>query len=99
MRVLYLILTVLVLNCLPESGAAQTTDAGAGISTDRSSANRDNHPITDTQRLTWFVNTTIGPKSLAAGVFSAGFGSALNNPEEYGPHWGGFGKRYAMRLT
>jgi hypothetical protein len=23
----------------------------------------------------------------------------LNEPEEYGPHWAGFGKRYGMRLT
>ena len=26
-------------------------------------------------------------------------GPALNKPEEYGPHWDGFGKRYGMRLT
>ena len=36
---------------------------------------------------------------MAAGVVSAGWGTALNNPEEYGPQWAGFAKRYGMRLT
>jgi hypothetical protein len=26
-------------------------------------------------------------------------GTAANSPHEYGPHWGGFGDRYGMRLT
>jgi len=47
----------------------------------------------------WFVDSTVGPKSLGAGVISAAWGTAFNNPEEYGPHWGGFAKRYGMRLT
>jgi hypothetical protein len=57
------------------------------------------HPITSRQRLNWFVKSTVGPESLAAGLFSAGFGTATNRPREYGPHWDGFGKRYGMRLT
>jgi hypothetical protein len=56
-------------------------------------------PITGRQRLNWFVKSTVGPVGLAAGLFSAGFGTALNRPREYGPHWEGFGKRYGMRLT
>lgn len=56
-------------------------------------------PLTREERLHWFVDSTVGPKSLAAGVFSAGLGTAFNNPEEYGPHWDGFAKRYGMRLT
>jgi hypothetical protein len=56
-------------------------------------------PITARQRLNWVLTSTIGPTSLAAGVFSAGFSTARNNPGEYGPHWAGFGKRYGMRLT
>jgi len=47
----------------------------------------------------WFVVSTIGPQSLAAGVLSAGWGTAFNSPEEYGTHWDGFAKRYGMRLT
>jgi hypothetical protein len=56
-------------------------------------------PITGRQRLNWAVKSTVGPVSLAAGLFSAGFGTALNRPREYGPHWEGFGKRYGMRFT
>jgi hypothetical protein len=55
--------------------------------------------ITNDERLRWFVKSTIGPQGLAAGVLSAGLGTARNKPEEYGPHWEGFGKRYGMRLT
>lgn len=40
-----------------------------------------------------------GPESLAGGLFSAGFGTWLNRPSEYGTHWDGFGYRYGMRLT
>lgn len=57
------------------------------------------HPITGRQRLRWFVKSTAGPVSLTAGVFSAAFSTATDNPREYGPHWEGFGKRYGMRLT
>jgi hypothetical protein len=56
-------------------------------------------PITTTGRLRWFVLSSIGPTSLAAGVFSAAAGTAINSPSEYGPHWEGFGKRYGLRLT
>lgn len=59
----------------------------------------DYHPITPTGRLEWFTRSTIGPRSLTAGMFSAGLGTATNSPHEYGPHWDGFGDRYGMRLT
>lgn len=47
----------------------------------------------------WFAGSSVGPASLAGGVISAGWGTLLNSPREYGPHWAGFGKRYGMRLT
>ncbi len=59
----------------------------------------DYHPITAEGRLGWFVRGTVGPKSLIGGVFSAGIGTAFNNPYEYGPHWNGFADRFGMRLT
>lgn len=55
--------------------------------------------ITPQQRFNWFVTSSVGPTSLAAGLFTAGFGTARDTPEEYGPHWEGYGKRYAMRFT
>ncbi len=56
-------------------------------------------PITGKQRVEWFVLSTAGPSSLAGGLFSAGLGTALDKPAEYGPHWEGYGKRFGMRLT
>lgn len=56
-------------------------------------------PIDGHDRLKWFAVATAGPSSLAGGVLSSGWGTLFNAPREYGPHWGGFGKRYAMRLT
>jgi hypothetical protein len=55
--------------------------------------------ITGKQRVEWFAISTVGPTSLTGGLFSAGLGTALDKPAEYGPHWEGFGKRYGMRLT
>ncbi|HUK24145.1 MAG TPA: hypothetical protein VLV49_06160 [Terriglobales bacterium] len=56
-------------------------------------------PITGKQRWNWFVRSTIGPQSLAAGLLSAGLGTATDSPPEYRGTWAGFGKRYGMRLT
>ena len=56
-------------------------------------------PITGKERLEWVVLETAGPKSLAGGVVSAGWGTLFNTPHEYGTHWEGFGDRYGMRLT
>jgi hypothetical protein len=56
-------------------------------------------PITGSERLRWVVTSTVGPRSLGLGVLSAGWGTMLNRPEEYGPGWEGFGERYGMRLT
>ena len=41
---------------------------------------RTYQPITGRQRLQWFAQSTAGPQSLAAGLFSAGFGTAINRP-------------------
>jgi len=56
-------------------------------------------PITAEQRFAWYVKSVIGPASLAAGAVSAGFSTGINRPEEYGPTWRGFGKRYALRTS
>jgi hypothetical protein len=56
-------------------------------------------PITPRLRLRWFITNTMGPSHLAGGLFTSAFGTAVDRPKEYGPHWGGFGDRYGMRLT
>jgi hypothetical protein len=56
-------------------------------------------PITADQRLRWLVTNTLGPVHLTGGLFTSAFGTAVDRPKEYGPHWGGFADRYGMRLT
>jgi len=55
--------------------------------------------ITGKQRAGWFVQSTVGIPSLAAGVLSAGWATAWKSPKEYPRTWEGFGKRYGMRLS
>jgi hypothetical protein len=57
------------------------------------------HPITARQSLRWFITNTVGPPHLLGGIFASAFGTALDRPNEYGPHWGGFADRYGMRMT
>jgi len=54
--------------------------------------------ISGAERINWIVRSTIGPESLAAGVFSSGWNTAFEAPPEYGDDWQGFGKRYGVRL-
>ena len=50
-------------------------------------------------RKSWVLNQTLGPASLAGGLFSSGFSTWRDKPVEYDTHWKGFGQRYGMRLT
>lgn len=59
----------------------------------------DYQAITAEGRFTWFVRSTAGLRSLSAGLITAGYGTAVDRPPEYGTHWVGFGQRYGMRLT
>jgi hypothetical protein len=56
-------------------------------------------PITPRQSLRWFITTTAGPAYLASGLFLAAFGTAVDWPKEYGPHWDGFAERYGLRKS
>jgi len=55
--------------------------------------------MTAEQRVRWVVESTVGPPSLIGGMFSAGWGTLVDVPREYGTHWDGFGARYGMRLA
>jgi hypothetical protein len=78
----------------PASSSGGTSRGGSS-----SSSSDARQPITAKERIDWVVKGTIGPESLAAGLFSAGWGTGFDRPKEYGPHWEGFGERYGMRLT
>jgi len=56
-------------------------------------------PLSREERLRWFLSSTVGPKSLGTSVVSAAWSTRSNSPEEYGPHWDGFAKRYGLKLT
>jgi hypothetical protein len=56
-------------------------------------------PITAKERLKWYGWTTFGPAGIGGNIVSAGFGTALNRPREYGTHWEGFGDRIGMGLA
>jgi len=56
-------------------------------------------PIDGDEQVKWAIYSTAGPDSLISGLFSAGWGTLVDEPREYGTHWLGFGKRYGMRLT
>jgi hypothetical protein len=49
-------------------------------------------------RFKWYVNSMFGPMALGKDVVSAGWATWRNSPEEWGPHWEGFGKRFASSL-
>ena len=48
---------------------------------------------TSKARFNRYVNSTIGPFTLARQVAGAGIATARNSPEEWGGQWEGFGKR------
>jgi hypothetical protein len=45
-----------------------------------------------------YVNSMFGPESLAKAVGTAGISTWRNSPEEWGPGWEGFGKRFASNV-
>jgi hypothetical protein len=45
-----------------------------------------------------YFNSMFGPFSLARSVATAGISTWRNSPEEWGPHWEGFGKRSASNI-
>lgn len=55
-------------------------------------------PITSNQRLRWALLDPFLPAHLAGGMFSSAFGTAVDDPKEYGPGWGGFADRFGMRM-
>lgn len=50
------------------------------------------------QRFKKYVNSMFGPWSLGRAVASAGLSTWSDSPEEWGPHWDGFGKRFASNM-
>jgi hypothetical protein len=56
-------------------------------------------PITPAERVQWVIDSTVKPTSILRNTISAGIGTGLNTPEELGPHWSGFGRRYVNSMS
>lgn len=91
---------VLAIVLSPLSGAAQSSQPGqaqTGSPVKLHAKEVPYTPLTPQQRFDWFVDEMAGPEHVAAGVLSAAWGTALDNPPEYRGTWAGFGKRFAVR--
>lgn len=80
----------------PSASAATSdnrTDAAASASTPAPYV----RPTAD-KRFKKYVNSMFGPWSLGRAVAAAGLSTWENKPEEWGPHWDGFGKRFASNM-
>jgi hypothetical protein len=49
--------------------------------------------------LSWVLKNTVEPQRLFGDAVYAGIETAENSPQEYGPHWDGFGKRAGILLA
>jgi hypothetical protein len=74
-----------LLLCIPLETAAQSASPGPYT------------PISNAERAEWIVKSSLGPRSLATGVFTSGWLTAINAPREWERSWSGFGKRYVNR--
>lgn len=50
-------------------------------------------------RKAWVLQQTLGPASIAGGVFSAGLTTWQARPVEYDTQWKGFSQRFGIRLS
>lgn len=82
---------------ISDSGDAELPAAPAPAPPEDQSAPYE--PITGRQRLNWGIRSAIWPEHLVAGVITSAVGTGLNRPRQDGPHWGGFGERFGVRLT
>jgi hypothetical protein len=55
--------------------------------------------VPELDRKAWVLQQTLGPASMAGGVFSAGLTTWRARPVEYDTHWKGFGQRFGIRLS
>jgi hypothetical protein len=102
--VLFLLMLMISVPAIAQTAAPASTDkpdapVPADSITKSPSEKQQYEPISGTRRIEWFFVRSVGPESLIAGAFTAGIGTARDKPEEYGPHWYGFGQRYGMRFT
>ena len=95
------LLPFLFLSAYGQSTNGTNSSPSYGITTTSPARAIDNYrPANGSDRMRWFLNSTVGPtRLLLVGPINAGWGTLRDVPSEYGTHWDGFGKRNGMRLT
>jgi len=56
-------------------------------------------PLTISERYKWAAKTPASGQRLAGFAVSSALSTWRNRPEEYGPHWEGYGKRIGIRMA
>jgi len=56
-------------------------------------------PLTLSDRYKWAAKSTFSPAKMTGYAISSAWSTMTDKPEEYGPHWDGFGKRVGMRVA
>jgi hypothetical protein len=51
------------------------------------------------ERVDRYVRSMFGPITIGRNLASAGISTWKNSPEEWGPHWDGYGKRFASSMA
>jgi hypothetical protein len=91
-------LALVTRSTLTVSGLAAALFVAASLDAAAQTAAADRYqPITGAERAEWVVGGSLGVRSLAVGVFTSTFLTAVNDPEEWQRSWSGFGKRYGSR--
>jgi hypothetical protein len=73
--------------------------ATAGVVSAQSVSTSTYTPATPKDRLEWFAKSNFSLRTLAGHLVVSGINTWQNSPEEYGPHWDGFGKRIPLRAS
>jgi len=79
------------------SNSAQTTATPSSQPAKPGISNGYVRPDAKTREKRYF-SSIFGPVSIAKNVALAGFNTWKNSPEEWGPHWEGFGRRVASNF-
>jgi hypothetical protein len=56
-------------------------------------------PLTLSKRYQWAARTSLSSQRLAGAAVTSAWSTAINEPDEYGPHWDGYAKRIGLRVA
>jgi hypothetical protein len=92
------ILLTMFITSAPEARSQETaTPAPPADAVALSSAPPGYTPLSLSRRYEWAALSGVGSSRIIGYSISSALATMNNDPEEYGPHWQGFGKRLGMR--